>query len=312
MHKNPLISVIIPTYNREKPIKRAINSVISQSYRNWELLIIDDGSIDNTYKNIMPFLKNKNIQYYYKRNDGVSEARNYGAKKAKGEYLAFLDSDDKFHKDKLIYSLIQNKKHKVDISLSNVYKVYPKKITSNKIKYNKLITYDDLIAERFGSFATLFIRKEKFIKSLYNKKFDSMEDLELIIRLLAYEKVLYVAKPLAYVYKNIEGNRLSLNFEKKIICNQLLLKNIINNNYDLVDKHNKRFRKKIYFKLCFYNALINNYKKSRYFYRKGNAIRNYNYQNIKYRTIYATSYLPFLLKNILAITKIAWKYGIFK
>lgn len=94
MKQLPLVSVVIPTYNRSWCIKRAIKSVLNQTYKNWELIIIDDGSVDNTKEVIIDFLKDSRISYYYKSNSGVSSARNQGMKIARGDFLVRLDSDD--------------------------------------------------------------------------------------------------------------------------------------------------------------------------------------------------------------------------
>ena len=88
-----MISIIIPLYNKEKTIKRAIESVLQQSYRNFELLVIDDGSIDNS-KIIVENISDSRIIYEFKQNGGVSSARNYGARKASSQWLFFLDADD--------------------------------------------------------------------------------------------------------------------------------------------------------------------------------------------------------------------------
>ena len=91
-----MISVVVPVYNKQNSIKRCIESVLKQSYINWELLLIDDGSTDNSAKIIQPYLKDDRIHYYHKENGGVSSARNMGIRKAKGEWIIFLDSDDYF------------------------------------------------------------------------------------------------------------------------------------------------------------------------------------------------------------------------
>lgn len=90
---NELISVIIPTYNKEKTIKNAIESVLKQTYSLLEILVIDDGSIDDTH-NIVNSINDERITYYYKNNGGLSDARNFGIEKSKGKYLLFLDADD--------------------------------------------------------------------------------------------------------------------------------------------------------------------------------------------------------------------------
>jgi glycosyltransferase involved in cell wall biosynthesis len=93
------ISVVIPTYNRYNFLKRAIKSVLNQTFKAKEIIVVDDGSDDNTYKIKDEF---KDIKYiYYNENMGVSFARNIGILNAKYDYVAFLDSDDEWHKDKL-------------------------------------------------------------------------------------------------------------------------------------------------------------------------------------------------------------------
>lgn len=95
-----LVSVIIPTYNRASFLKEAIESVLGQSYEYFELIIVDDGSTDDT-KQLVQSFKDKRISYFYQENKGVSQARNLGIKKSQGEVIAFLDSDDFWLKDKL-------------------------------------------------------------------------------------------------------------------------------------------------------------------------------------------------------------------
>jgi glycosyltransferase involved in cell wall biosynthesis len=97
-HK-PKVSVIIPTYNREKYIERAIKSVLEQTYRDYELIIIDDGSTDNTGKILRKY--DKKIRNFSMLHSGVSAARNFGISKAHGEWIALLDSDDYWLPEKL-------------------------------------------------------------------------------------------------------------------------------------------------------------------------------------------------------------------
>lgn len=98
----PLISVIIPSFNRAELIDKTIQSVLSQTFNNWELIIIDDGSIDNTSAIIKPYLDNSNIYFYNRpkeRASGGNAARNYGLELSKGDYIKWLDSDDLLRSD---------------------------------------------------------------------------------------------------------------------------------------------------------------------------------------------------------------------
>lgn len=105
--KEPLVSIIMPTYNRKNTIERAINSIIRQTYTNWELLIIDDKSTDETEKIIRNISnRDKRIRYILNRGKkGVSGARNVGLLNARGEYISFLDSDDEWMENHLSDSI---------------------------------------------------------------------------------------------------------------------------------------------------------------------------------------------------------------
>ena len=93
----PFISVIITTYNRKKTIERALASLVSQSEKDWEGILIDDGSTDDTYNHILPFLQaNPEIKYRKIIHGGESTAKNEGIALARGRYITFLDSDDEY------------------------------------------------------------------------------------------------------------------------------------------------------------------------------------------------------------------------
>ena len=92
------ISVVIPTYNRYELLRRALISVFAQTYLPFEVIVIDDGSTDNTTQIQQDF---PTIKYFYQKNAGVSSARNLGIEKSSCTWIAFLDSDDEFHEDKL-------------------------------------------------------------------------------------------------------------------------------------------------------------------------------------------------------------------
>jgi len=88
-------SIIVPVYNVEKYLEKCLNSLLTQSYKNFEVIVVNDGSPDNSEKIINEFVKkDKRVRYFKKENGGLSNARNYGVTKAKGDYLVFVDSDD--------------------------------------------------------------------------------------------------------------------------------------------------------------------------------------------------------------------------
>jgi glycosyltransferase involved in cell wall biosynthesis len=108
----PEVSVIVPVYNGERYIAEAIDSIISQTYQPLEIIVIDDGSTDNTRRCLEPYLKNAQIRYFYQNNTGHGAARNTGIKYSRGTYVCFLDHDDHLEKNS-----IEKRLH--------VYKKYP-------------------------------------------------------------------------------------------------------------------------------------------------------------------------------------------
>lgn len=98
MKQDGLVSVIIPAYNAEATIQQTIRSVLSQTYKNYEIIVVDDGSRDATAEIVRQY---DTVRYIYQENQGVSAARNRGLRESKGEWIAFLDADDEWHQEKL-------------------------------------------------------------------------------------------------------------------------------------------------------------------------------------------------------------------
>lgn len=122
-----LVSIIMSAYNAEKTLKRAVDSVINQSYQNWELLIIDDCSTDTTADIISEYVSKDSRVKYIKtpRNGGCGKARQYGLKYVKGEWYAFIDSDDSYNKD-IIKNLYEAcKQHDAKLAHCSVNFIYP-------------------------------------------------------------------------------------------------------------------------------------------------------------------------------------------
>jgi glycosyltransferase involved in cell wall biosynthesis len=100
----PFFSIILPTFNRAKLVGRAIESVLQQTFADWELIIIDDGSRDNTFEVVRPFILNdERLRYHYARNRGLAMARNTGIQMSQGTYVTFLDSDDEYSPEHLAF-----------------------------------------------------------------------------------------------------------------------------------------------------------------------------------------------------------------
>jgi teichuronic acid biosynthesis glycosyltransferase TuaG len=145
---NDLVSVIMPAYNSEKYIRESIESVISQDYKNWELVIVDDCSKDGTKRIVKEYMKKdtriKLIEL--KKNLGVANARNTAIRESKGKYIAFLDSDDLWHRCKLSKQISFMRENKYTFTFSNYElisdegKLLDKKINApNKVNYKRVL-----------------------------------------------------------------------------------------------------------------------------------------------------------------------------
>lgn len=118
-------SIIVPVYNVEDYVEKCLESIYNQSYQNYEVIIVDDGSPDNSAKIIKKFIKGKtNFKYYKKENGGLSDARNYGLQYCTGDYLLFIDSDDYISDDLLLELNKEIEKNNLDIIKYNLKFIY--------------------------------------------------------------------------------------------------------------------------------------------------------------------------------------------
>ena len=181
--KMNLVSVVIPAFNSSDYIKRAINSVLNQTYKKIEIIVVDDGSTDNTEEILSNYIKKKEIIYLKKKNGGPASARNLGIEKSRGNYIAFLDSDDIWEKTKIkkqlevIYkkpkSIIFTARYFIDSKQEDSCRVYSGKITKHLIKHNFIINSSVLIPAE--------ILKNNLLNE--GKRFFGIEDYELWLRL---------------------------------------------------------------------------------------------------------------------------------
>ncbi len=155
---NDLISVIVPVYNVEKYLERCLDSIINQTYKNIEIICVNDGSQDNSQKILNKYFeKDKRIKIIQKSNGGLSDARNYGIDKAIGKYITFIDSDDLITEDYIEYLYNLIKKYKTKISIcdravvwKNLDKVKEdiKKENSIEEKLNTEQTFRNMLLEQ--------------------------------------------------------------------------------------------------------------------------------------------------------------------
>ena len=207
MENNVFFSVILPTFNRADKLNRAIDSVINQTFKNWELIIIDNNSQDNTEKIVLGY-ENKKILFHKIDNEGViATSRNYGIKKSRGVYICFLDSDDWWDIKKL--ELVYEKAKLGHSFIYHNHFIYaPNRLIKKRKIYSKKIQkpfFSNLI--KFGpSFATssVVINKSEFKKINFfdtDKKYVAWEDFDAWLRLSKITNSFYrINKTLSTIY----------------------------------------------------------------------------------------------------------------
>ena len=192
------VSVIIPTYNRAQRLGKAIDSVLAQSHQDFELIVVDDGSEDNTDELIENY--NSDIVYIRQENSGAAAARNRGIEKARYNLLAFLDSDDWFAENKLKTQIqAMNRNPSCLISHTNEIWYRNGQILNQKLKHRK--SSGDIFAQSLElcavGMSTIMIHKEIFDRyGFFDEGYPCCEDYEFWLRISAEEKFLLVEEPL--------------------------------------------------------------------------------------------------------------------
>ena len=190
------VSVIVPVYNVEEYIEKCLNSLVNQTLKDIEIIVVNDGSPDNSQKIIDKYTKKySNIKSFIKENGGLSDARNYGIKKASGEYIAFLDSDDYVKEDMYEKMYLKAKEKDFDIVVCDIDYLYP----DNTLRVSSGVDEDTTDIKK--TYLTIhpaawnkIFKKDLFKNDVYFKKNVWFEDVEFIYRMLPYIKSIGVVK----------------------------------------------------------------------------------------------------------------------
>ena len=283
MKFTPLISVVIPAYNAEQFLDETLESVLSQTYENWECIIVNDGSTDNTESIAKKWCeKDARFRYFYKENSGASDTRNLGIKKARGEYIAFLDADDLYMPNFLEICLENLVEKDVDL-------VAPKMLEFWDVQ-NEVIEDEDkkdyLYSGKEG--IALFLHSNRITMALLCKKsvmdevggftwHKKAEDLHCWLKVLfAGYKIYRLGE--YYAYRRMHNNSWSsmdINCSKEVLELIVSLKaNILENGMDYYRYFNRWAKK---------NIIINNKNRKHLNIREG----------IKYINGFEANYFPF-------------------
>lgn len=268
-----LVTVIIPTYNRAKLVRKAIDSVLKQTYTNFEVLVIDDHSTDNT-KEIIESFDDDRIKYLLnERKKGAQGARNTGLLNAKGEWIAFLDSDDLWLKEKLQVQLSELASTKKYFCFSHWYEL---KNDKTYLKTRKLsIDNTSIYRENYiGTFSTVMLHSRIIDEiGLLDENLSACQDWDYWIRIIDNYNALYISEPLIK-YRIHGSDRISNEFENRALGREMILKKY----YSQIEKRN--YTHHYYYKLAIYT---------------GNASYLYKALKCKFNVVYIIKYIYYKL-----------------
>ncbi len=269
---NVLVSIVIPTFNRALVISETLNSIIEQSYKNWECIIVDDGSTDNTFEILQSYTKKdkrfKCLKRPENRAKGANACRNYGFQNSKGEYVQWFDSDDIMHPHKLEKKVRLLLKSNYDFVVCSGIE-FKGHIENNLHKWNKTISKQPVFDHIIGTISLhtngpLFRRAIIEQSDLFDESLMRKQEWEYYTRLLFQTQNYEALDDILYYFRihdnSINGQNLIGSLKSKVQSNRLVFKAIKNNKTISLDKQflRKHFLNKYieYFRLSFKNRMF--------------------------------------------------------
>ncbi len=294
MNQQTAVSVIIPTYNRAHLIKRSIKSVLCQTYRDFELIVVDDHSTDNTREVVTGFHDHRIRYILHEKNLGNAAARNTGIKNARTEHIAFQDDDDEWSPDKLEKQMVYltDPCSEFDVVYCGFWRTGNNKkifIPAQDIQQKEGNIHGELLKKNFITTPVVVIKKECFSKTgMFDENLSRLVDWEMWLRVSKYYNFKYVNKALLVSEQQPDG----------IWTNTAILIQALEY---ILKKHFSDFKKdskliaKHYFALAFMLAANGEIRRARNFFRESVTC---NPLNIKYLAGFLSSFLGQDIYNI--------------
>ena len=250
-----LISIILPVYNVDKYLKKSIESIVNQTYSNFEILIINDGSTDNSEEICKEYIcKDERIKYFYQENRGVSAARNYGIDMSEGEFIIFIDSDDYLEPDmleKLYKNVLDNN---CDISICNYALIknndrvenITEKIPQNILTKNEFIKF--MFSDKYyrGYLWNKLIKKDVIANIRFDTKLHVMEDMIFLLDISNNIEKAYFEENV-FLYNYLQNSESILhNFSEKHFSAVNSYKKI----FDYIEKNKFEINQDDYYMIC--------------------------------------------------------------
>lgn len=237
------VSVVTPTYNRARFLPDAIASILAQTYADLELIILDDGSVDDTREVLEPFLADERVRYFYQENQGQSHARNRALGQASGDFVAFLDSDDVWSSDKLENQLAVFEAHpEVDIVHGDEALIDERgAVTSrrNMKRYSGRITRY-LLADNSVSITTALVKRRCFDEmGGFDTSIGVADDYELWLRFSA--RYLFYYEPGIVAFYRVMADQISSDKQRRFAANELIIKRFLEQYDDVLSPAERRW-----------------------------------------------------------------------
>jgi len=250
----PKVSVVIPTYNSAPYIAKTLESVFVQTYKDYEVIIVDDGSTDDTREVLKPFLHR--IRYIYQDNRGPAAARNMGIRLAEGEYIAFLDSDDRWLPEKLrlqVEHLTSNPEVGLVYTDIGIIESGPRAVNYAKVRKHSGFVFWELLGTNFIPTTTVMVRRECFEKlgPLDESPIvQGAEDYDVWLRIARHYKIGYI--PIKLAEHRCRSDSHSRNIDRKYRSLLYVVERTFDNILNNVDKNVQRLRRRYLSNILFY------------------------------------------------------------
>jgi glycosyltransferase involved in cell wall biosynthesis len=300
---NPFFTIIIPTYNRATKLPNAIQSVLEQTYTDFELIIIDDGSTDGTKEAVSGF-KDERIRYVYQENAELSAARNRGVNEARGTYICFLDDDDIYLENHLVVL------HDEIVSRNNPKEMYRTGLITRRgeqetpgILYGKNEHRLQFMWTHFVGNTTFCFPKEVFLQDQFSTQFLLFEDKHFLARvLLKYDLVQIHAHTVIYNYnedsRSITAYRDADRLKNQSACLEDLFSTHGEELKNILGKHAKRRKRAVFDLQAAYQALRNkDWQYSKKHFRSAIA----QYSKVDMMKSYFAFIVRYIMKKVVSI-----------
>ncbi len=238
MQNDSLVSVVIASYNNGQFLEEGVESILNQQYKNFEIIIVDDGSTDNTKEIVIKYEIEPKVRYFYQENQGQAKAKNKGIIESNGDYIAFLDADDKWTQDKLSSQLpCFNKSENIGVVFTNLNHIneYGDVIEIPKREFFSGNLTSKLLVDNVVTGMSSIVKKECFDKvGIFDEQLPMGIDYDLWLRISTVYEFYFLDK-VTYLYRQWSG-QMSHNKRGRYENGIRIMKKFLENNPGLVEE----------------------------------------------------------------------------